>query len=138
MIQIREEWLEMESTERVIFSPGEYRFKVTKAEPQTSRAGNQMIVLQLLVKDDKTTTTVFDHLVGTEKAFWKVKNFCKSVGISSVLVPDGKLDSADCVDRTGTVLLTIEPAEDGYPEKNVVDNYAIPPFSAKEPDDIPF
>lgn len=138
MIQIREEWLEMESNDRVIFSPGEYRFKVTKAEPQTSRAGNEMIALQLLVKDDKTTTTVFDYLIGTEKAFWKVKNFCKSVGISSVLVPDGQLDSADCVDRTGTVQLTIEPEADGYPEKNKVDDYVISTFSAKEPDDIPF
>jgi hypothetical protein len=138
MIQIQEDWLQMKSDDPVILQPGDYPFKVKQAEPQISKNGNDMIVLQIIVKGSQTTTTVYDYLIGKRTCFWKIKNFCNSVGISSVLVADGQLAPADCVDRVGTVRLTIEPAKDGYPEKNTVDDYVISTFSEEEPDDIPF
>ena len=141
MIKIQEEWLNVEEQqrpERIILPVGVYSFEVKNATPKTSKAGNPMITLQLTVNGNGKTATVFDYLVGTQKTFFKVKNFCESVGIASVLVADGVLDAADIVGRKGACKLQIEPAQDGYPEKNVVDFYEVKQFDPNDDDDLPF
>lgn len=61
----------------VILTPGEYPFEVIDANEKTSKAGNEMIELQLRVDD---RARVYDNLVFTEGAWWKINQFLESIG----------------------------------------------------------
>lgn len=141
MIRIKEEWLNVEDQprpERIVLPAGVYPFEVKQATAGTSKAGNSMITLQLSVSGKDAAATVYDYLVGMQSTFFKVKNFCESVGIASLLVKDGVLDPEDIVGRKGACKLSIEPEQDGYPEKNVVEFYEVRQFDPKDDDDLPF
>jgi Protein of unknown function (DUF669) len=66
-----------------LLEPGEYNFQVLDASETHSQAGNDMIELKLDVisKDKKSSSTVYDNLVFTEKAAWKINAFLKSCGM---------------------------------------------------------
>lgn len=87
--------------------PGLYNFIVIKAEETQSRNRNEQIVLVL----DVNGTTVYDYLVNTPKGLWKVKMFCKEVGLPFEV---GQLQAADCMGKTGR-------AELHYTEKDLND-----------------
>ena len=74
-IQVKEEWLA--ATNRELLPEGEYDFEITDAEEAVSRAGNDMIKISCKV-DAKIPRFINDYLVGSEKAFWKVKSLCAS------------------------------------------------------------
>lgn len=61
---------------------GDYRLRVVEASEDTSRAGNDMIKLKLRVVRDNGSDGpgLFDYLVFSESAFWKVDTFLKSCG----------------------------------------------------------
>lgn len=54
--------------------PGEYEIVVKKAEEATSKAGNEMIVLdcEIIMPRDQRGPMVREYLVFTEKNFWKI------------------------------------------------------------------
>lgn len=142
MIHIQESWLSMEQPEQkpaTLLEPGKYFFEVKQAQAGFSRAGNEMITLILEVGDGKNTNTVYDWLVGTATAYWKIKDFCQATSLSHILKDGGVITDADCVGKKGKCKITIEPGEGEYPDKNVVDAYlASDSFSEAGDDGIPF
>ena len=61
---------------------GDYTLRVLEAKEDTSKSGNDMIKLTLaVVKEDGTNgVRVFDYLVFTEAARWKVDSFLLAAG----------------------------------------------------------
>ena len=59
---------------------GDYDFVVDDAGEKESTKGNPMIELQLAIEHDGSCVLVFDHLVFTRNAFWKIDAFriCKA------------------------------------------------------------
>jgi hypothetical protein len=121
---------------------GEYDFQVLDAVDKVSKKGNEMIMLILNVFDaNGKPRRITDYIM---EAFpKKLIHFCKHVG----LMPSydaGGLTAFECVDKTGRVKLTIEPAGE-YPAKNAVLDYVAGfQFAAKRqeadtaPADAPF
>jgi hypothetical protein len=69
----------VESKEFAIPPIGEYNFFVTNIEKTFSKAGNPMLKVRLDLQGAEGS--VFDNLVLTEKAMFKVVTFFESVGI---------------------------------------------------------
>jgi hypothetical protein len=82
--------------------PGIYRVEVKNAVEKTSQNGNAMIklVCKILLKDDVEGPEVWDHLVFTAKASWKIDQFLASIG--QAVVP-GEEVTVDAIDLVGTV-----------------------------------
>lgn len=101
--------------------PGTYAFIVGNAEETESRAGNAMIKLQLLVTPDgfDNPVTVYENLVFTDKALWKIEQFCNCVGLEDafkISEETGRalidLDPFDCLNKQG--LAEFELNDKGY------------------------
>jgi hypothetical protein len=58
-----------------ILKPGEYPFEIVNAEEARSKNGNDMIELTLRIGESK----VYDNLVFTDRAFWKIDQFLRSI-----------------------------------------------------------
>lgn len=149
-IQVKEEWLA--ATNRELLPEGEYDFEITDAEETVSRAGNDMIKISCKV-DAKIPRFINDYLVGSEKAFWKVKSLCASVGIDN-MQPDMVLEPSDLIGKRGVCVIAIEQGEyDGNEyQRNTIDDYLVKDVPVEKPkkqsrrrkpvempdDDIPF
>lgn len=136
-----------------------YRFSVKEAHTHYSKQGNEMIELKLAVGN----LIVFDRLVFTENAYWKIDQFRIAVG--EKLGPPGSsvdIEPEDLIGLSGMVLLDTE--EYNGKQKNIVVEYCDPALTkpkeqtqgaasgatkkskkldlvssaAKDPDDIPF
>lgn len=119
----------IDKKESHLLKEGEYDFEVIKSENATSRAGNEMIKLSLLVNDNNGKSYyVYDYLLSS--LFFKLKHFCESVGLNKKL-ETGELDSIDCYRRNGKAKIGIKKGdkkEDGtfYNDKNYVVDYLKP------------
>lgn len=139
-----------------LWPAGEYDFEVAEAEEQTSKSGNDMVKLTVHVFDaEGRRRTVFDYLVGTEKAQFKVRHFADAVGLIEQYNL-GELLAEDIVGRTGRCKLNIKKDKSGqYPDQNAIADYLPPkkaavrlgvkpaptrpaPTAADLDDDIPF
>lgn len=99
---------------------GTYDFEVTAAQDATSKAGNEMIVLDLLVFNaGGQSRKMKDWLVETVPV--KLKHACEAVGLHSAYEV-GNVDSQDFVGRAGKLTLAIERRE-GFDERNKVSGY---------------
>jgi hypothetical protein len=126
---------------------GEYDFEVVEAYDKKSSAGNEMISLVLHVFDNEGNYhTVFDWLVSTDGAEYKVRHFCATTGTLDKY-DAGNLVADDCKELTGKAKIVIKKDKAGnYPDKNGVSDYVQPTDSTakavyvpKELDDeIPF
>lgn len=106
---------------------GDYPFQVIEAVDATSKAGNPMINMTLSVWDnDGKPSKVWDRLVFTEKALFRVRNFCKATGLDKNWEAR-KVNREDVEDTHGKVHIKIEPASTvngvTYKAKNAVDYY---------------
>lgn len=83
----------------LIVPKGEYTLKVVDAEEVDSKAGNEMIKLKLGVMNEDGTISpfIFDNLVFTEKAFWKIDQFLNGAGQHPGVGEDIDLTAGDCV-----------------------------------------
>jgi hypothetical protein len=126
--------------------PGEYDFEVAKATAQVSKAsGSDMIKLELNVFKGDRQYKVWDYLVQTDKALYKIHQFCASVGLLKKY-ESGELTALDCEGKTGAVKIGIQPAKGDYEAKNVVKGYiavedlvkAKTQATADSSDEIPF
>jgi hypothetical protein len=81
---------------------GAYPFTVINASLQESKAGNEMIWLELQVDVGNRYITVFDRLVFTDKALGFIKRFCEATGLEH-LWESGKLEPEDCIGAGGMV-----------------------------------
>lgn len=118
-----DEQLDQESSARGPFKPGEYDFEVKTAVDDTSKAGNEMISLEIKVYNDLgEVRTVKDWLVSSPGMMYKIKHFTDSVGLHNEYEA-GTFDAYDCLNRTGKVKLKVEKGVGTYPDKNTVADY---------------
>jgi predicted metal-dependent phosphoesterase TrpH len=83
--------------------PGIYRVEVKNAVEKTSQNGNAMIklVCKILLKDDLEGPEVWDHLVFTAKASWKIDQFLASIGQAVVPGEEVSVEATDLVGEVG-------------------------------------
>lgn len=144
-----EQYQESAFKERKIISEGDYDFQVSMAVEKISKSGNEMIELILDVYDqDGNKYKVWDYLVSTPKALFKIKNFCEAVGLGDKF-KSNELTADECVDMHGRCHVGVRPATGEYKESNNVDYYIeskakLAPVSNEKPvddledSDIPF
>ena len=138
-----------------LWPDGVYDFEVKEAEETQSKAGNDMIALQLWVFNKAgQRRIVFDYLVSSEKAAWKIRSFAASCGMLR-RYEDGELDAEEIVGQCGKLVLATQKADMEWPAKNTVKAYekaeakAAAPRTARVParektpagdidDEIPF
>lgn len=129
-----------------LWKRGLYDFEVLTAIETLSKAGNDMIELELRVFTTEGKGRVFkDWLVSSDGVAYKVRHFASAAG----LLPQyekGELRAADCVGKTGRCQIGIEKGKDPYPDKNKINDYApivpgAPLIASVAPeldDEIPF
>lgn len=106
-----------------LWQDGTYDYEIREASEETSAAGNEMIKLEAWVYNlNGDRRLVFDYLVSSEKAGWKVHAFAASCGLAEQY-KSGNLMVADIVGRTGRCQIGTQKATDSYPAKNVIRNY---------------
>jgi hypothetical protein len=105
---------------------GVYDFVVADANEKLSQSsGNDMIELQLLVKGpDGEEVKIFDNLVFSPKAFWKIDAFRIATGDKLVVGQSVEFNAEDCIDRTGKCHVVVERYEGR--ERNKVREYIDP------------
>ena len=93
--------------------PGVYRMEVANATDKTSQNGNAMIklVCKILMPDGSAGPEVWDHLVFTAKAAWKIDQFLASIGQATVPGEDVEVDAIDLIGATGVALIGEEPGQ---------------------------
>ena len=91
---------------------GIYEFVVADANDKRSQGGNDMIELQLIIKGpDGQESKVYDNLVFTPKAFWKIDMFRVCTGDKVVKGQSVEFDATDCLDRTGKCYVIVDKYE---------------------------
>lgn len=101
---------------------GEYHFRVKGGEFQLSKAGNEMLVVEL--HNEEHNATVWDNLVFTEKALWKVDAFLRCVQAQPDKGEEFEFDNEfveSLIGKTGLVKIRIDEYEGK--KKNKVDSY---------------
>lgn len=86
-----------------VLEPGVYLGTIKEVEQRTSSSGNEMFSVRWEVEGRK----VFDSLVFTEKALWKVRQYLKALGIQ--FEGDFELQPNDLMHKQATLVLIQEP-----------------------------
>jgi hypothetical protein len=114
-----------------LWPAGEYDFTVLKAEESVSSSGNSMATLVVQVFNEVgDTRNIYDYLVNTPKAQFKVRHFAASVGMLNQY-ESGNLEADEMVGKSGRLKLRITPEKDNYPAKNTIVDYL--PCDEKSP-----
>lgn len=102
--------------------PGEYSAEVINASLETSKKGNEMIVLTVLVNG---TTEVTDYLVFSQKTFWKIDEFLTATGLAPALGQEIDVTPRLCMGAMARVKIIHEEGSDGrmYPR---IDGWLAP------------
>ena len=112
---------EKEILEDNLWPVGIYNFEVLSAEDKTSKSGNEMIELSLLLFWDERTRLVTDYLL--ESIAYKLRHAAVACGLESEY-ENGNLSAIDFVGRTGNLKLRVEKDKNGlYADKNAVQDY---------------
>jgi hypothetical protein len=109
---------------------GDYPFTVDDAIEKESRRGSAMIELQLLIDYLGNQIRIYDHLVFTQNAFWKIDQFRLATGEKLVNGQKVNFEAEDCIGRKGRCHLIVDTF-DGR-TRNKVDSY-LPPAVASTP-----
>lgn len=118
---------EQECNAGLILPAGIYDFEVTKALDKTSKAGNEMIELQLAIyTDDGSMRYVRDWLM--DSVAYKLRHFAYAVGLVSEYEA-GNIEAIDCEGRSGKAKIVIKK-DDQYGEQNRVADYIVPDATA--------
>lgn len=93
--------------------PGVYKMEVASAIDKTSQNGNAMIklVCKIQMPDGSAGPEVWDHLVFTAKAAWKIDQFLASIGRATVPGEDVDVDAIDLIGAVGVALIGEEPGQ---------------------------
>ena len=122
---------EDEIVSATLLEAGEYPFEVLAASEEISKAGNEMIRIQLAVfGPDSKQAHVYDYLM--EKMAFKLRHFCETTGLLAKYEA-GTLSELDCEGKAGFVKIKIDPANGSYSAKNSVQDY-VKPAAASAPD----
>ena len=105
-----------------ILPEGVYDFVVVDAnECRSKSSGNEMIALELLVRNGNTEIKVYDQLVFTSNSLWKIDAFRAATGEKLVPGQTVNIDAFDLVERAGKCVLTVEKYQGR--DKNKVQEY---------------
>ncbi len=89
-------------------APGRYAFEVIEAaETLAKSSGNEMIKLNLKIA--AKPNRVWDNLVFTEKAFWKIDQFLVGTGANLSEGAEIEVTADGCLGLAGIVELGVEP-----------------------------
>lgn len=112
---------------------GDYTFYVTSAEDKVSTNGNDMIKLKLEVTipgRDKSIS-VYDNLVASDAALFKIKQFCDAVGL---VFEDNELTARNCLSKSGYARFALGmPKQDGNRYLEVKEYYPANQKSSTTP-----
>ena len=94
-------------------TPGVYKMEVASAADKTSQNGNAMIklVCKIQLQDGSAGPEVWDHLVFTPKAAWKIDQFLASIGKATIPGEDINVDAIDLIGSVGVALIGEEPGQ---------------------------
>jgi hypothetical protein len=93
-------------TERVSHvEPGEYAVEIIDAVESISKRGHEMIELKLRTEEQ---SILYDFLVFTETAFWKIDAFRESIGEQVTPDEEVEINADDLIGRTGYARLVTE------------------------------
>lgn len=109
---------------------GKYNLAIVSAEEKTSSNGNPMIKLKLEVLGpvvgeqfpEGTGPVVYDNLVFTQNAFWKIDQFRAACGEEVVEGEEIEIEADDLIGATLQGVLVVG-ANDKGKERNDVDSY---------------
>lgn len=85
--------------------PGDYEVEVVNASETVSNNGHEMIELKLRTSEG---SYLYDFLVFTEKAFWKIDAFRAATGDEVIPDEDVEFTADDTIGRTGMARLAVE------------------------------
>ncbi len=123
--------------------PGEHTVTVEEHEFKFSSAGNEMLVLKIRTDGG---ALIFENLVFTEKAWWKIDQALKAFLPSRGKKPPTKGDNLDIdndwvvenlLGARGRVILTKETGTNGKVRNNI-ESYVIPKPGEKTAPAVPF
>jgi len=116
-----------EEYEEKSFEPvpaGNYPFEVVDAVEDTSKAGNEMIVMELAVDvgRENPLTMKYVNLVFHKNCYFVINAFCQSTGLTDKW-DAGQLDAEDCFGVSGTVKIVPGPEKDDGRQFMEVDQF---------------
>ncbi len=123
---------EKEIRSNMLLSPGEYDFEIVSATEKTSKAGNDMIELQVRVfpGDDSSPRLLKDWLVaGSDLGELKINRFAHATGLQDEYFA-GNFTGLTCEGATGKLRITVQSSAQ-YGDQNSVRDY-VPPRAAGE------
>lgn len=110
-----------QSGARVILKPGKCNYEVIDAT-EKAKNGNDIIELKLRVTDaDNKEATVFDNLIFTQKAEWKINQFLKSIGLHAGEGKTVEVTTDQVIGYTGTCIVKTGVWNDK--SRNEIDSY---------------
>lgn len=130
-----------------VLPEGEYQFEVENTTYQTNKAGkNYQWKVQFRIENGNQSVKVWDYFPEMESMMWKFNQFFKSLGYDGI---DDTDKMKEVIGDIGFCKLKIEPAQNGYSEKNKIDRYLASPTPTPTPapapkvidissDDLPF
>jgi hypothetical protein len=86
--------------------------------------------LRIVTNGGEKGPLVFDNLVFTTNAFWKIDQFRESTGEKLIPGQQVVFNADDCLDRKGHVILTVDTYQGR--SRNKVAEYIVPPKSATQ------
>lgn len=107
--------------------PGDYTVEVLNAEESVSKQGNELIELKLKV--EPSGAILYDNLVFTANAFWKIDAFRASTGETVTPDEDVEIIADDLIGRTGRARLTVD--EYNGRKRNKVAAWLLPEAQGK-------
>ena len=115
---------DMESSFKVL-PEGTYDFSVMAGEDKFSQANNEMWKITIKIFDGQGGhIQIFDYLVKTEKAYFKISQFCKATGLHDRLKAGDEISAKELKGLSGQLKLAIEK-DDTYGEQNRVKGYVV-------------
>lgn len=136
---------EKEIYEANLLPPGWYPFTIGEATEKKSKAGNEMIELNVRVYKDAGFIFIRDFLMDSGFAAFKLRHCSDTCGILDQYEAGG-IEACDLEGKEGFCKVTIKKDKNGqYPDQNNIADYANEPPKKKdeaksdEPeDDIPW
>ena len=124
-----------------IWPNGNYTATIDRVEEKVSKQGNPMHELTLTVWKGAEQRQVRDYIAYPDMT-WKLKRLAQALGVEDAFQA-GKFDPEEYVGKNVALTLGIQPAKDGYDEKNTVRTYirsngATADSESGVPDDLPF
>jgi hypothetical protein len=104
-----------------LWPKGEYGFEIVEAKEAKSKAGNDMFELRVRVSNGNGASRVLtDYLMPARAG--KLYSCCAAIGLLDKY-RSGVLADDDFIGGQGKVLLAVEKGKNGYPPRNVIEDY---------------